>query len=55
MIVFTVYEKRAYIDVHYGGPYPPPKKNGYNRNNSQSFKVRTLNSVISVVVFDHSS
>ena len=41
MIAFTVYEKRAYIDVCYGGTYP--EKNDYNRNNSQSFQVRTLN------------
>ena len=41
MIAFMVYEKRAYIDVCYGGIYP--EKNGYNRNNLQSFQVRTLN------------
>ena len=41
MIAFMVYEKRAYFDIRCGGTYP--EKNGYNRNNSQSFQVRILN------------
>ena len=41
MIAYTVYEWRAYIDVGHGGTYP--EKNDYNKNNSQSFQVGTLN------------
>ena len=35
MMAVMVYEKKAYIEIRNGGTYP--EKNGYNRNNSQSF------------------
>ena len=35
MIAFMIYK---YIDVHYGGTYPEK-----NRNNLQSFQVKTMN------------